>query len=102
MACNGFLTYHAIRWPIILRFTFHTCRYCVVRTDIKSANISNDSLSESEILAHGVRYGLPAYDSIPGSRVRPPFSGHDSAGPVVVSFRRSCHHDNSATMTSQL
>jgi hypothetical protein len=74
----------------------HTCRYCAVcgEKDIKSANkhLRNDwekriarsqSQTDPPILAHGVRYALPAYDSIPGSRVCPLFSGHDSAGPAV-------------------
>jgi hypothetical protein len=35
-----------------------------------------------QILAHGVRCALPPYDSIPGSRVRLPFSCRGSVGPA--------------------
>ena len=58
--------------------------YMSMLHDIKSVNIS-ETIPFPQILAHGVRYALPAYDSIPGSRVRPLFSGHDSVGPAVVA-----------------
>jgi hypothetical protein len=54
-----------------------------LRNDWEKKRIArSQSQTDPPILAHGVRYALPAYDSIPGSRVCPLFSGRDSAGPT--------------------
>jgi hypothetical protein len=51
------------------------------------------------ILAHGVHCALPPWGSIPGSRVRPPFSSRGSAGPT--SPHGPSHRTNSIQRSSR-